>query len=214
MAKVDTSGNYCRFEGFTIVSCVDRAVLSSLQTVYDALAKSELISNYYSPLPLDSYHMTTTMLHNKSNLNDSESWEEFVYKNMEFYQHLKASVDQQNIKPVFSVKYILVSSAIFLMGTIDESHERSICELAEQYGLTSFLPFFSNRKPREFHITLAYQYKSMSDSTSQNVKETILKAIGNALPSEHIHLDSPQLCYHNDMTGFHPWNAISYPFES
>lgn len=56
MKKIDCKGNYLEFNGITVISFLHFNKI--FPQIYDILDHDPDIKKYYSPLPLDSYHMT------------------------------------------------------------------------------------------------------------------------------------------------------------
>ena len=56
--KLDSQGNYLPFHGITVVHSLQKASLAKLAKIEPFLRQSPLLSQYYAPLPLSSYHMT------------------------------------------------------------------------------------------------------------------------------------------------------------
>lgn len=106
--KVDENGNYIEFRGLTMVSNIAEADRKVWSDLYEFLVKSEVTNKCsYSPLPCDSYHMTTTMLEDEPNTRLICTWEEHINNRLPFLQELSSALHFKNICPIFTCNEIL-----------------------------------------------------------------------------------------------------------
>ena len=175
--KINDEGQFCAFPGITIVAAIPAESLNVWKTIYDCINEDQTIRRYYTPLPYTSYHMTAINLYTEHH-HDADDWEDFITKEMPFFQQLQADFASKALQP-------------------------------QIHGVEAGIP-------PKFHITLAYQYQSISPQEASLIKNKLndkLKAWFN--PQQPvITLDSPQVCYFNDMTQFIPWHGDTYPFKS
>ena len=54
----DAQGKYSRFPGITVVAGIRKNDIELWKQIYNKFDQCELLKNYYSLLPVESYHMT------------------------------------------------------------------------------------------------------------------------------------------------------------
>ena len=206
--KINDEGQFCAFPGITIVAAIPAESLNVWKTIYDCINEDQTIRRYYTPLPYTSYHMTAINLYTEHH-HDADDWEDFITKEMPFFQQLQADFASKALQPQITIDALTMSGAIQLRLKLPPEQEIMIREIAHHHGVEAGIP-------PKFHITLAYQYQSISPQEASLIKNKLndkLKAWFN--PQQPvITLDSPQLCYFNDMTQFIPWHGDTYPFKS
>lgn len=204
MAKIDNRGNYCYFPGVTVVCPISEESNSIGELLYSMMT-SEPISRFYSALPSDSYHMTTMSICDwKTYLlsNPGKNTVDFINSidgMLSMYQKYHSSISSNPFRPVLEFKKIIVSSVIILEGTISTSHADIVQKVATEHSLNSCIPW-------AFHVTLGYQYKSVTE-TEQREVYSIVKSCLETNSMKSIQFDTHELCYYNDMTKFIPWDA-------
>ena len=210
--KIDEHGDYCPFAGITVIAGVLEGDSPLWLRVNDIIAGSELIRRYFSALPYESYHMTTTDLFTEP-FDGGDDWEAFVHNKMPFFQALHAKLEEKQITPTIKIEHIHLSSVIQLVLSIPEEQRRQTHEIATEFGI-------QDKVPRTFHMTLAYQYQPLPPDDAKVIQQHIQHYIQhrlNHLLKEHphdIHLKSPALSTFNDMASFHTWNGEEYPFDT
>ncbi len=99
---------------------------------------------------------------------------------------------------------------IQLALSVDKETVQKIQAVAKHYACEDLVP-------RPFHITLAYQYENLSRAEFKALSEELKTMFAKHFRRTEITLQSPTLCYFEDMTDFRPWqknNSIlqtSYP---
>lgn len=110
LKKIDESGRYTYFPGVTVVSGVREVDLSFWKEIYKCIADCELSRSYYSPLPFDSYHMTTTNLFTKQ-VHGGSNWARFLRDNQSFFQRLNEALTAvHEFSPQITIEGIIISS--------------------------------------------------------------------------------------------------------
>jgi hypothetical protein len=113
-SKIDERGVYKQFRGFTIVSSVVD-IDDSWKNCHTFLTNQDSTTSHFSPLPYDSYHMTTTMLEDEvmvsrssteHHLDHEHKWEEHVNSRLPFYLSIVTALDSLDICPTFTVTNI------------------------------------------------------------------------------------------------------------
>ena len=212
--KIDEHGNYCPFPGITVIAGILDKDVSLWRRVNDVLGGSELIRHYFSALPYESYHMTTTDLFTEQ-YDGGNDWEAFVHENTPLFQALHAKLEEKKITPQIKIQNIFFGSVIQLVLSLPEEQRHQINEIAKEFGL-------ENKVPRAFHMTLAYQYqpfpanKADADTTQLQIQQHIRKQLDNLFKIHNytIELKSPELSTFHDMTSFQAWDGEKYPFDT
>jgi hypothetical protein len=210
--KVDDSGNYLQFLGLTVVSAVNQTGSEKCTTddtsvwekCHHILASTPDIAACYTPLPHQSYHMTTTMLENEHHTGKYK-WESYVSGRLPRYQELHEALVNANIRPVFTVQEVNTGSIIYLSGSIDEESKVKILLFAGEYKLTQLLPF-------DWHITIAYNYAPMAREQMESISLQVSTHLRDLFIGKEFVLDIAKMCFHRDMTRFEPWDGSKYPF--
>jgi hypothetical protein len=207
LKKINDQGNYCWFPGVTVVAGVSAESLVFWERIQSALKTVPGLLEHFSPLPTSSYHMTAVNLYTERWDMPSGNWASFLSHNLPWFNGLHKEIESLGFHPKVKADLPLVSSIIYLPIHLEPTQNSKIHELSNKFGI-------QNRIPEELHITLGYQYKSMSDTyrrvLQHDVQETLKPLLASlASPFE---LNEPKLCYFNDMTAFIPWAAESNPF--
>ncbi|QIN33562.1 DUF1868 domain-containing protein [Legionella longbeachae] len=204
--KIDSTGNYVEFPGVTIIAPIIKTSQENhfLHNMHQSLASSTLLTQYYTPLPLESYHMTTCNLYTKNEHN--LDWFKFITDRLEFFQNLCTQLKNHEFIPEVSIEAVQVGRALQLRLSLPESQKAVIRELAQTMGIEEGIPSF-------FHLTLAYCYKNISD---KKLHQEIISAVEEIIApyiNRQIKLHVPTLCYFESMLAFIPWNGTAYPFN-
>lgn len=204
--KLDSNGNYQTFRGLTIVSSINDEDFSFWEKVYNLIINNNQILNYFSPLPFESYHVTTTNLYTETYIG-KENWKSFVLDKLDFFQSLNETLKNQAFNPIITFDSINVTGVINISVNLYEEHVDIINNIAKKFDIISGVP-----KP--FHITLAYRNKNIDQNVADEIKKQLTEEITDLtkLYRNQIIFNSPKLCYFNDMKEFIPWNATEYPF--
>eukprot|EP01038_Epipyxis_sp_PR26KG_P008603 gene8603-11627_t len=231
--KVDENGFYCPFRGVTVVcawmTTVDHmnvdnstadyedesgnqlkpmASMHIQRKIFNYLSNHSLLAQYYAPLPFESYHMTTMDL---ITIRDTsvEGWVGYIDQNLSTFQHIFQVISNPAnvLFPVVSVASFVVSTVILLILKVDDS-QIIIEQVAEELNL-------KNKIPKEFHFTLAYQFKPIPADHLTQIKLDFAEFISQLYSNgdlSNIQLHQPKLCSFEDMTLFTPWTAETNPF--
>ncbi|MDP1601962.1 MAG: DUF1868 domain-containing protein [Legionella sp.] len=206
LKKLDEQGNYTHFPGITVIASVNKTD-TLLRTIYEMLIKDKEFTDYFSPLPFSSYHMTTINLFTEEQIG-SQKWKSFITGNNPLFQSLHQMINDMEFTPSISIDAVELAGALQLRVTLPEEQLRAISQIASSHNVQMGIPAF-------FHITLAYQYKRLDVSVMQNIKlrltEELIRVIGTS--KQPLLLNSQQLCYFNDMSKFIPWNGNGFPFS-
>ncbi|WP_162263127.1 DUF1868 domain-containing protein [Legionella rubrilucens] len=197
--KINADGRYAPFPGVTVICPVREEDTTFWRAVYQALVDDPLLLRYFSPLPMDSYHMTAINVFTQAN-EGGEGWDRFLSAHRPFLQRLKASLDQQCLKPILTIEKIIVSDVVQLYGHLPTALREAIVALARDHHL-------EHKIPRVFHITLAYRYQTPSDECLQTIIRHVSKRLQNLLQhhADTWPLKPAGLYWFNDMTAFIPW---------
>ena len=142
--KIDEHGDYCPFPGITVIAGILDQDFPLWQRVHNVIESSELIRPYFTALPYESYHMTTTDLFTEQ-FDGADHWETFVHDKLPFFQALHAKLEEKKITPMINIQHIHFSSVIQLVVTLPEEQRHHIHEIAAEFGL-------KDKVPRALHI--------------------------------------------------------------
>lgn len=207
LIKIDSSGKYCPFPGITVVSNIQERNYNMWKSVHEKLSKNSLITDYFAPLPLESYHMTMINLYTKRYNGGKKGmkWNSFFKSKLLFLENLKNSLEANSFEPYVNSAALLkpeVSTVIKLLVPLDNLQREKIQNIAQQHGLT-------NKIPNPFHVTLAYSYKKIPDKIMIKIEKqvnNILKPILNSSSNSSLIFNKPKINYFFDMTKFIEWN--------
>lgn len=204
--KIDSTGNYIEFPGVTIIAPIIKTAQENnfLHKIHQSLTSSTLLTQYYTPLPYESYHMTTCNLYTKNEHN--LDWFKFITDKLEFFQNLFTQLKTHELIPEASIEAVQVGRALQLRLSLPENQKTMIRQFAQTLGIEDGLPSF-------FHITLAYCYKNISDKKlHQEIVATVEEIIAPYI-NQNIKLNAPTLCHFESMLAFIPWDGVTYPFN-
>lgn len=202
--KITAKGSYSHFPGVTVIAKVQNKDLDFCKKIYACLVESELITQYYSPLPFESYHMTTNNLFTAKK-DGGDDWEAFINQNLTIFQRLHYYLKANAFNPQITITTTIVEGVIQLIGELPKDQIVIINAFASEFDLR-------DRIPSVFHITLAYQYKNIPIEALNAIKKQLTEKLKHILTSQPLQLNPPQLCYFNDMTAFITWDGSSSPF--
>lgn len=207
LKKLDSNGNYTLYPGLTVVAHVLEKDNAFWSKIYELVSNNDLLKEYYAPLPKTSYHMTTTNLFTEAAIG-GKKWKPFVINNNTYFQSLYEELQDQSFTPKILIKHVKVGYSISLSIHLTEEQKQIISNLAERFNV-------SNGVPNRFHITLAYQYKPISYYMLKKIENELNSALESLMHEygESFNLQSPKLCYFDDMLGFTPWDVSSFPFK-
>lgn len=203
--KINASGQYTEFPGVSVISKTSIENEDFWKRIHAVLSKSSLVCRYFSPLPYESYHLTTMDLCTEM-ANGGDDWGKFITDRLSAFKKLNTILNENKIYPQIKLKSIRSSSVIQLYFDIPQEQRDAIDMIAESFNLT-------HKVPKEMHITLAYQYKLMTGNDDEQLKQHLeeeIQQIFNEYPS--ITLEAPALSYFNSMADFKPWDAKKNPF--
>ena len=211
LRKIDESGVYTSYPGVTVISSVRNEDKGLWERVYNSIANLDLVCQYYSALPHESYHMTTMDLYTRKREEErGNNWQEFVNNKSAIFHDLSTFLRNHEFHPEVTFEKVIFPGAIILIVKLAKEQE----ELIERLNKESVSRFhFAENAFQEFHITLAYQYKLPSEEVKEIMEREITQRLKQSLESRTITLNAPTLCYFHDMTAFISWDGTSRPFE-
>lgn len=207
MKKINPNGLYLPFPGITVVASILQKDLNFWNQIYQLLSQSDLLKTYFSPLPVDSYHVTTLNLCVASDFQAQE-WPVYLHTALKHvYQPMWHYLDAHAFTPEIHFEHIQTNGAIQLVFTLPEHQQMMIVETAKQFGLETQIP-------PAYHMTLAYQYRDISKDELARIEDYLHAGVYQIMQSvqHQCRLNVPTLSYFLDMTAFHPWDAQKYPF--
>lgn len=213
LQKINNKGEYTNYPGVTVISQIDKRQSAFWDQVHACVSgicfsKSERLTDFYTPLPSESYHMTAVNLFVEDDYLDKTSWEECLTSRMSFTE-LDDYCKSHSFYPTILRLNIAVSGSIRLLITLPPAQEKLIIDMAKEFHV-------KDKMPDIFHVTLGYQYKfcnaELQQSITKQLKERLVPAI-NSL-SEQLILQPPTLCYFNTMEAYEPWDGKQNPFQN
>ncbi|CAM2859706.1 Uncharacterized protein conserved in bacteria [Legionella steigerwaltii] len=203
--KIDDQGNYLEFPGVTIVADAGQTNSKLWQEIYFFLKNTPILCDYFSPLPSQSYHMTTCNLYTKE--ETPEDWVSFISKKMTFFQKINKRLSELKLAPVVSIETIDYFSELQLILSVPPEQKTIIQQIAKEFGL-------ENKVPGVFHITLAYGYREINDEQIfKEIKSKIVELLKICQQyDKDITLSPPKLCFFRSMEQFIPWDGTANPF--
>ena len=213
------SGNYETFGGITCIAPIaDRYTNPGWARVYDFIEKDPILSQYYTALPVTSYHMTVHPM--------------FTVSGVPGYTPRKFDVEINKAKKALTAFYNeTVDHPFEPRGTVIDTYAQGIIVIAVEldsedamrtYQLRKLLGKLTGLDPIENyrqHITLAYRSADFGRQNSALVQESLMKLKSiiekDVLPNSDGKLlfDKAQLMLFHDMTLFQPTNPMTWSDE-
>ena len=110
LKKLDEQGNYTHFPGITVIASVNETD-TLLRTIYEMLIKDKEFTDYFSPLPFSSYHMTTINLFTEEHIG-SQKWKSFITGNNALFQSLHQMINGMEFTPSISIDAVELAGAL------------------------------------------------------------------------------------------------------
>ena len=198
--KIDPDGRYLRFPGVTVVSAIRDGDLPAWQSVYSDMAVLPLVTDHYSLLPAESYHMTTADL-----FTFRDHGQALIEQNLPMLRQIHGALIEHAYQPRIVIESFSVLPNVCRLNLAFSQEQQAI-------NRAIFARFdLLNRIPPVFHITLGYSYKP----TDQALRERIAEALGAKFTcvGKSFILDRPKLCYFDDMLAFIPWDVAEMPWK-
>lgn len=209
LSKVDEDGEYAPFPGVTVVSDCYPIQKEFCETIYRVLRNNPLVMHHFSPLPAQSYHMTTMSLETEQQIGNS--WGQFIIKSLPHYKKIKQTLQKNPIYPSIKQLEVNIDHCISLTVILPQEQYAQIEEIAGTLNIEKTIPGV-------FHITLAYPRpnKKISKEVSEQLQAEITSKLNTIVGKTKFPLEiaKAKLCYFNDMTAFFPWDAEDNPFNS
>ncbi|CAF3459973.1 unnamed protein product [Rotaria sp. Silwood1] len=190
--KIDIHGNYVDFPGYTIVAHAIHPLPKPLIDLVNYLSSSEL-KNYYSFLPMTSYHVTINPLENVR------------HEHKFLLEDEQRKLKEQNTSLICTVEKLIYSGIISIevqfKNDINPNFENIIknvrtnelqqAKILHNYALC-------------WHLTLAYRYKDLDNEIQTKTQQIIDNIPPTSKFPFDIPLDHIRICHYNDMTKFRP----------
>lgn len=205
--KVDQDGNFCPFPGITVIAPIAKTHQTIWQELHDNIKNTPEINQYFAAIPHASYHMTTRNLVTQEDVPDLD---EYIETNQIKLSTLNQRLHDNTFNPNVQINGILTNGAIQLaLNFLNPQQQNTVMTVASGLRLDGWIP-------ETFHITLAYQYKSIPKSKKEDIVGLIADKINQALvklDNYTLELSPPNLVYFKDMTAYYPWNGKTNPFK-
>jgi hypothetical protein len=191
--KIDIHGNYAPFPGYTIVSHALHPLPKPLTDLVNYLSSSEL-KNYYSFLPITSYHVTINPL---ENVRDEHKF---------LLREEQRKLNEQDTTSVCTTEKLIRSKSIVIAVQFKNDENPNFENLIKNVRSPELQQAnILHNSARSWHLTLAYQYKDIENAEIKTRLDQIMDNIPRtstfpfAIPLDHI-----RICHYNDMTKFTP----------
>ena len=223
MGKIDADGNYTPFLGLTVVAPVSAADRSggggAWAAVHAAIARDTRITQHVTPLPLDSFHLTTTGLLTERDLEQcaemefNRRWAERVDRELPWYRALHAAMAREPPAPLSGrLGKLYIGRAVLVEVVLDGAQAEEVHAQAARWGITDAYP---DAVPDPFHVTLGYVFRPPATAAERARFEEALHAavFGAVPPGTAVTFEPTRLTYFRAMTAFVPWDASFNPFR-
>ncbi|CAH6419436.1 Hypothetical protein HVR_LOCUS629 [uncultured virus] len=201
--KITSQGQYKPFTGITVISFIkDRSKDPRWKEIFDLMQNSKNFLKYFTPLPLESYHMTLQDLVNEKFHNNREEFFRYLMLNFSNMEEIKMQIINGDFKIRFKAVFTSSTFGIDVKVEPQQIIEETRSNITQVMG-TPHNPSYI------FHITLAYRYenwgKYLNDTAARDEEKMITERITNIFEkSPDIICESPKLCYFTSMTEFIP----------
>ena len=209
--KINSDGTYKNFYGWSIISIA----LSDMKCIENFLNNSHILNTFYSALPSSSYHTTVYNLwcngqpllnHQKRVINRNYSDEI-----LEFLLEDSKKIGEFRFNPSNCIEELLYKLS-FSCNKASQDKKITLTVKNVYFGETLGIEFescealeFLNDKRRDFiknfHMTLAYKYKSFSCNDFVFIKNEV-ELLNRILKNQTIVFDVPNVYLFNNMTVF------------
>lgn len=206
--KIDREGNYIPFPGITVVASASASSpnIALWDDVYKGLHNNSTVREYFSLLPVDSYHMTTINLYTEAETNGD--WNEFVDSRLDWLQRLDLTMRENDFSPVVVPHDVVFSGVIMLLLKLNDKQNQAIHALAGDFNVTASIP-------PVYHISIGYRKKQVPNDIHEQLSRDFRHIFNSAFEKHRcgqIELAPARLCYFQDMTKFVPWDGTENPF--
>ena len=99
--KLDPQGNYLPFPGYTVICKLNLDEgFNTWCNIYNTLVYNKNVTDFYSILPLSSWHVTAINLFTKEAVEDRHvAWDVYVASKQKFFNKLSQVLKQSQISP-------------------------------------------------------------------------------------------------------------------
>ncbi|STX29032.1 Uncharacterized protein conserved in bacteria [Legionella beliardensis] len=204
--KIDQEGRYSYYPGTTVIAEISKHDHTFWRKIQQIILQAEVVNNYYTPLPYDSYHMTAIRLFNQAEYTGN-NWQKFIISQQFFFKNIANYLQENQFLPQITIEKLNMAETLNLQVSIPKQQEELILKTANCFNIATKIP-------DPFHITLAYAYQVLNAELKKNMYSHINKSLNKllAVHGNTFTLNAPQLYYYNDMTHFSLWHGKNYPF--
>jgi hypothetical protein len=204
--KINDAGEYTRFPGVTVIAPVESVLGNEndiWQKIFNSLRQSTLLTEYYSLLPYQSYHMTTCHLYTESGCKND--WNTFIRENSSLFQQMDLWLKANQFSPTTIITDSLAAGALQIILKLPDEQKTLIEKFAKEFNIEGDVPSY-------FHITCAYGYKDCDDEEQYNKLQSEFARIITPYINQQIQLNAPVLSTFETMCKFTPWDGRANPF--
>ncbi len=195
--KLDSQGYYQPFPGYTVISKLNVGQGAQIwHNIFNQLVNNKNITDYYSILPLSSWHVTAINLFTKDALeNHHLEWGAYAASQQDFLNELIQELKQNPLTPMIAYSNLYTKGALQIDVVLDDQSADRIKALAMYYG-------YEQNLPPCFHITLGYQYKKLNSMQLKALQLELAPLIQDYFNDLTLQIQPAQVCYFDDMTAF------------
>lgn len=195
--KLDDEGNYLPFPGYTVICKLNVEKSSDIwRNLFSDLMSNLKVTDYYSILPLSSWHVTAINLFTKRSIEEHGlAWNAYTASQQNFFNELIQALQQKPLMPSMKYSRLYMNGALQLEVVLDHQSADEILALAMRYR-------YEQKIPHRFHVTLGYQYKYLNHAQFEALKLDLIPLMQAYLNNLTLQLQPAQLCYFDDMTLF------------
>ena len=208
------SGDYETFAGVTCIAFVkDRLTNPGWARVYDAIAQDSVLSKYYTPLPVSSYHMTIHPMFTVADVRGAtpRAFEAALARVQPGLAQFHTELVEHPFEPTGTVVGGGARGIIVLAVALDAQHaattEKLRHRIAELTGMNEI------RGYRQ-HITLAYRSTAPTRADEPLLKEAearLMRLITTSvLPGGRVEFEPARVMLFHDMTLFQPTDPTAW----
>jgi len=203
--KLDFQGHYLPFPGYTVICKLNlNEDFDVWCNIINTVVRAKNVTDYYSILPLSSWHVTAINLFTKDEIENrylSLSWNDYVAAQQSFFNELNQILQQNPISPTLTYADLYTNGALQIDVRLDADSCGQIEALAKKYH-------YEHHIPSHFHVTLGYQYQALEPKHLIELKAALAPCIrdyvAHAAP-ESRQLKPAQLCYFENMLAYTPF---------
>jgi len=201
--KMNEDGSFRRFEGITVISFLDRKKDVEMLSNMMKYLESKIFKNYYTFLPLDSYHVTIfDVMYDERAPNEGFSdYHNYVTQKE---QHLCSIINLLKAKEdatfELRIRYLRRSNLVLVLEAVDSDTNTTIYNYRNTFGV---LLNNTRYKVKDEPLHLAFGYLYIEPTVEQQVElSQEIDKFDKISKGLTFRIKSPKLVQFNDMIKF------------